>query len=102
MKFLVHNARARRPPLHVARPDPSAPAARVAMFQFALVGHRDGLKAAMRMRPDAPAFAPARRTALWRGLIAEPAWAQLAPEPVVREDRAHAQTGATPQDFRPL
>jgi hypothetical protein len=57
MKFIVHDARGRRHPLHVSGADHAAATARIAVFHLTLVHDRDGLETAMGMLADAARFA---------------------------------------------
>src|SRR5437867_2754789 len=101
MEFLVNDALARGHPLDVARADFSATATGIAVFQFALISHGDGLEALVRMTAHTALFV-ARRELVGRGVIEQQERAQLAAEAVVIKHGTHGKSVADPVHARTL
>src|SRR5258706_8460083 len=95
VELLVEQPRAGRHPLHVAGSDAALVARGVAMVDFAVVDHRDGFEAAVRMPVDAARRL--RRLELHRpGMIEQQERRQLIAEIAVMEYGAHRKAVADP------
>src|SRR5436305_6257610 len=100
MHLFMHDARARRHPLHVARPDLPAAAAGIAMLDLTAVEDGHGFKTTMRMLADAAALVCGRKLH-WPGVIHQQKGADRL-RIVVAENRTHRETVPDPMSLRRL
>ena len=95
MEFLVDDAVAGRHPLNVARADPAAAAAGIAMLEFALVSDGHRFEAFVGMGAHAALLVTWGKP-MRRRVIQQQKRAQLAPETIVVEYGPHRETVAHP------
>ena len=93
--FLVHDAGSSGHPLHITRPDSAVMAFGIMMLDFTLVGHRDRLKAAMRMLANA-ARLRGWREGFGRAVIQHQEGAQCLCVLLVEKQRIHVESVANP------
>ncbi len=99
VKLFVQNARRRRHPLHIARPDMAAITSRVAVIDLAGIDNRHRLKPTMRMHAHAPL--PRRRRKFGRRCVVEQnERRQQRAMRLRRKHRAHRKAVAHPMRAR--
>jgi hypothetical protein len=95
MVFLMNDAASRRHPLDVTRPDYTAIACRIVMFDLAVIDDGDGLEAAVRMLADATPLRSWLKV-IWPGVIEQEERADVGAEGIIGEKRANGKTVADP------
>ena len=95
MKFLMQQARARRHPLHITRPDGAIVAGAVAMFDLAVIDEGHRLESAMRMGADAGRLR-ARTERVRRGIVEHQERTHRLPEGQIGEQGENMKAVAHP------